>query len=479
MAGVVVSVGGVRGRLGATATAVVAALVAAGIVLAAEAPRRPSAPQTYVIPPGTADRVRAGESIADVMPQTVSTGVGVPLIVENLDTENHAFGPFALAPGQRWRRQFAAAGTYGFSCSIYPTAGFTIQVAPAGHMGVADAVRRAWLSAWAVAGLALAAALAGRLAASGEPGAASDATAEAPSRDALMRVLAGGWTGAAIGLLPLGLVASTRVADWGPALTSRATIWQVGGALVAVGGVLAVRRRRSTAGSGSAALAMMGAVLAATWFALVPDIGLPGGWRAALAVVGAGCLIASVRTRLRSEGRPESLRLALAGAILVLGAVPMPRATPPATAALALPVLAAAVAVAILGWLGGRRFRLGADHGGLVRLAAGAVALAQLVVLWGALIAHVDAVALPLDGNPVPASAASLERGAAIWAVDCASCHPSAADVALSVRDADDRTLLELLTSGQGDMPGFAYALDITARGDVLNFLRRGTVGGR
>lgn len=423
------------------ALALAGAAIAVGIALASEAPRRPGAPQTYVIPPGTGARVRAGEPVDDVLPQTIATGVGVALVVENHDVEDHAFGPFELAPGQSWRRQFASPGTYAFTCSIYPAAGFAIDVAPAERQGAADAIRRAWLTAWAIAGAALAAAVAWRL--------VVDAGADGAGRSAAPPRLAGGWAGAALGLAPVGWAAATRVADWGPVLSGRTSLALLAAAVIAIAAVAgAVAGGRRAKGHPAA-----------------PGLAL-------LAAIGAGVLVAAARAS-RGSDRPAAGRLALAGAVLLVGSVPAPAgATPPVAALVAVPALVAATGVAGIAWLGGDRFGLGADRGGLVRAAACAVVLAQLSALWGALVTHVDAMALPLEGNPVPASERSVARGAAIWAAECAACHASAADVARDAAGNGDVELLELLTRGRGEMPGFAYRLDLGARGDVLNFLR-------
>jgi hypothetical protein len=36
-----------------------------------------------------------------------------------------------------------------------------------------------------------------------------------------------------------------------------------------------------------------------------------------------------------------------------------------------------------------------------------------------------------------------------------------------------DRALLEIITHGQGEMPGLAYRLELRERGDIVNYLRR------
>lgn len=108
-------------------TALGAAMI--GLSVMWDPPRRQVGTDVYTIPPGTAARVARGEDVADVLPQRVTTSIGHQLVVVNRDVEAHAFGPFILAPGQQWARQFAIPGNYEMTCTIYPDAGFTVAVA--------------------------------------------------------------------------------------------------------------------------------------------------------------------------------------------------------------------------------------------------------------------------------------------------------------------------------------------------------------
>lgn len=106
--------------------------------------------------------------------------------------------------------------------------------------------------------------------------------------------------------------------------------------------------------------------------------------------------------------------------------------------------------------------------------------------------------AVPLDGhpefdlttvesvvsNPVPADAASVERGRAWYQTYCAVCHgadglgkgpisdkfPAIPPVAGAVRFSD-AYLFGLITQGRGLMPGYAR-MPAPARWDVVNYLR-------
>jgi hypothetical protein len=153
-----------RAGRGAVALAVLGA-VAIAAAARLDPVRRATRDDVYTIPPGTAQRVARGESVADVLPQRVGTTVGNQLIVVNHDVQDHAFGPFILAPGQRWARRFAVVGDYAMDCTIYPDAGFTVHVEPGPTPAGGPTLRLhqlfliAWLSAAAVvAGMHLAAA---------------------------------------------------------------------------------------------------------------------------------------------------------------------------------------------------------------------------------------------------------------------------------------------------------------------------------
>ncbi len=123
---------GALGTHAVWAALALAVLGALAITAAAwlDPPVRMTRDDLYTIPQGTAERVARGEDVADVMPQEISTSVGNRLTVVNNDVEDHAFGPFILAPGQSWARQFAVVGDYAMDCTIYPDAGFTVRVAP-------------------------------------------------------------------------------------------------------------------------------------------------------------------------------------------------------------------------------------------------------------------------------------------------------------------------------------------------------------
>ena len=480
------SVAGVFSRRPAWVVPALAPIVL-GLILAAGAalvdpPRRDRAEDAYAIAPGTAARVRAGVPVEQLLPRHVVTRVGRTLRVTNHDSETHTFGPFALAPGQSWSRQYAQPGAYRMSCSVYPTADFTVEVAgDAVGAGAAAVAHRLALIAW----IGLVAALFGALA----------RLVIAAGAGEMARPLVLALPGATLALAATGALALSRQADWGPVLASGAVrMWlldAVGWSVVAavVLSLVGDAARSASGASGRVfrALVLLCLILAlgATAVGLWP-VRLWSG--AALAVAGGGWLLAAVfwqafdpRGQPTAAG-PPTRRLALAGLAMLLAGMRWPAPTPPDQAMVGVIVLAAGgglIAVA-------RRDRGRADerlgqafvgHAGTTNLLAAA---GLALVVWGtigvsaAVLAHLDAVTLPIYGNPVPADAGSLARGATIWEFRCAACHAAPPDV----RERDDRDVLAVLTNGfaaDGDrpaMPGFAYTLDLTARGDVLNYLR-------
>ncbi|HEU4651781.1 MAG TPA: hypothetical protein VFS49_10240 [Croceibacterium sp.] len=83
----------------------------------------------YEIPPGTSARRLAGEHV-DVFPQTIHLTLGLRdvLVLKNLDSGPHIFGPALILPGQSLRLPFSQASTYSFECSAHPAGGLNVIV---------------------------------------------------------------------------------------------------------------------------------------------------------------------------------------------------------------------------------------------------------------------------------------------------------------------------------------------------------------
>lgn len=92
---------------------------------------RQTAQRTLVIsvPPGTAARLAAGETV-DLFPQTLTLRLSEhdTLVVRNDDSEPHTIGPYRVQPGQRFTQRYESPGTFELICSIHGDAGLRIEV---------------------------------------------------------------------------------------------------------------------------------------------------------------------------------------------------------------------------------------------------------------------------------------------------------------------------------------------------------------
>ncbi len=460
-------------------TPVAVGIAIAAIVAAVDPPRRVTGADRYVIPAGTADRVKAGLPVDDVLPQQIDTTVGRSLVVVNEDAENHVFGPFVLAPGQEWVRQFAAAGDYSVACSVYPATGFNIAVAPAQDQdGPAETARLAALATWAVVGAFAFAAGALALALTGTGG----------NRDGALSLLRDGallLPGTLIAALVVSLVALSRLAPWRPVLASPVAMAGLIALTLAGAAALFVTSFLGPQAKPGPVLLTVGCLL--VLLALGAGLWLAVRWQApawALAVAGAGLLAVAVcgglvRPGSRLAAGPATARwLAAVGCGLFVAGLPWPAGNPAQAALGGLVSLAAAAALAAL-WLRGHGHQAPA---GVLWLSGGASLVAAVwaaTVLFLATAAHIEAMAVPLGGNPTKNTPESVARGEVLWQAQCAACHDLPSDVGSA--DLSDQEVLAVITHGakatepgQDDMPGFAYELDVLERGDLLNYLRAG-----
>jgi mono/diheme cytochrome c family protein len=463
-------------------TPILAGVVLAAAVAAVDPPRRVSGTDRYEIPAGTAERVRQGLPVSDVLPERIETTVGRSLVVENQDTVNHVFGPFVLAPGQQWTRQFAAAGDYRMDCSVYPATGFTIAVAAApAAAGPAQTLSAVLLVAWMFLGAAVL----------GVGGLALVGASPGPARSgALGSLRTGGLLlpGTILAVLMVNLVALARLAPWRPVLASPVAMAGLIAVVLAAGATLYITQFLDPAqGPGLGRI-----VLALPVVALAVGAGLWLGvrWDAparTLLVAGAGLLLVAlvaglVRPTAAWFAAPSERRwLAAAGLGLFVAGLPWPTGNPALWGLAGAIALVAALALAGLAvWGRGHA----APDGAVWLAAAAAIAAAAwaAAVLVLATAAHIEATAIPLYGNPVAADAASVGRGRDLWTRECTECHERPGDVDLT--DLSDRDVIAVITQGaratkpgEKDMPGYAYRLDMTARGDLANYLRAAVNG--
>ena len=85
----------------------------------------------FVIPPGTAARLAAGEE-QQVLPQTIELELGGQdtLVIRNDDSAAAVIGPYKIDPGQRFVQRYYNAGTYDMICSLHAGARMRVVVKP-------------------------------------------------------------------------------------------------------------------------------------------------------------------------------------------------------------------------------------------------------------------------------------------------------------------------------------------------------------
>lgn len=88
---------------------------------------RDSRIHTIVIPPGTADRLAAGEDI-ELIPANLRFTLSDRLVIENNDDQLHQVGPFSVGPGERIDQEFREVATIEGMCSLHPSGSVTIEI---------------------------------------------------------------------------------------------------------------------------------------------------------------------------------------------------------------------------------------------------------------------------------------------------------------------------------------------------------------
>jgi hypothetical protein len=92
---------------------------------------------TFVIPPGTAARLKAGEPLT-VLPSPIHLTVGVRdvLVLTNDDDAVHQVGPIILGSRQTYRIPFRRPGQFQYACSLHAAGTLTLVIAPAPAAGL-------------------------------------------------------------------------------------------------------------------------------------------------------------------------------------------------------------------------------------------------------------------------------------------------------------------------------------------------------
>lgn len=107
----------------------VALIVVPAIALIAVAASSALRSETIVVdvPPGTAERLAAGETV-ELLPRTLEVSVGDRLEVHNRDVVAHQVGPYDVAAGQSLAQTFTTPGTLEGLCTLHESGQVTIVV---------------------------------------------------------------------------------------------------------------------------------------------------------------------------------------------------------------------------------------------------------------------------------------------------------------------------------------------------------------
>jgi hypothetical protein len=81
----------------------------------------------YLIPPGTAGRIAAGDDV-EIVPAELVVKVGDAIRIVNDDTEDHIVGVFFVAAGETLTQRFKSAAVLEGECSVHPSGAFTLRV---------------------------------------------------------------------------------------------------------------------------------------------------------------------------------------------------------------------------------------------------------------------------------------------------------------------------------------------------------------
>ena len=82
---------------------------------------------TFVIPPGTAEQLEAGNEVIK-FPNELTFTVGDTIVIDNQDDVVHAFGPFTILPHTTLTQRFSTAKIYQNSCTFHQNRQMTLMV---------------------------------------------------------------------------------------------------------------------------------------------------------------------------------------------------------------------------------------------------------------------------------------------------------------------------------------------------------------
>lgn len=100
---------------------------AGGAVSISDASEETAFDYDFVIPPGTADRIAAGEEV-EIVPAELDVHVGDSIRIVNDDSEGHVVGLFYVGAGETLTQRFNSEGVLEGECSVHPSGEFTLVV---------------------------------------------------------------------------------------------------------------------------------------------------------------------------------------------------------------------------------------------------------------------------------------------------------------------------------------------------------------
>ena len=86
-----------------------------------------AAEHDYVIPPGTGERLDAGEEV-EIVPLVLDAVVGETIRIVNDDDRGHVVGVFFVGAGETLTQTFTSPGEFTGTCTVHTDGEFTLRV---------------------------------------------------------------------------------------------------------------------------------------------------------------------------------------------------------------------------------------------------------------------------------------------------------------------------------------------------------------
>lgn len=81
----------------------------------------------YLIPPGTGERISAGDDV-EILPAQLDVEVGEVIRIVNEDDEGHFVGIFYVGAGETVTQRFNSPGEFVGQCTVHPSGEITLHV---------------------------------------------------------------------------------------------------------------------------------------------------------------------------------------------------------------------------------------------------------------------------------------------------------------------------------------------------------------